>query len=80
MLYKFSLKYEGGMGMSNWSPPEKLPSKKPSLIRLKAVFYKKFFKWTRFALVDGYYYWGKLGTISVTYSTGIISPMYIKMW
>ena len=45
---------------------------------LKAVFYKHFPNQLAAVLLDVYVSGEKLGTISVTYRTGIISAVYIK--
>ena len=45
---------------------------------LKAVFYKHFSNELAPVLLDVYDSWGKLGTISVTSRTGIISATYKK--
>ena len=45
---------------------------------LKAVFYKHFPNQLVAVLLDVYVSGGKLGTISVTYRTRIISAVYIK--
>ena len=45
---------------------------------LKAVFYKHFSNELAPVLLDVYDSWEKLGTISVTYRTGIMSAMHKK--
>ena len=45
---------------------------------LKALFYKHFSNEAAPVLVDVYDSWGKLGTISVTFRTGIIYSIYKK--
>ena len=45
---------------------------------LKAVFYKHFSNELALALLDVYESWVKLGTISVTSITGIVSAIYKK--
>ena len=53
-------------------------NKSPSHDGLKAVFYKHFSNELAPILLDVYDSWGKLGTISVTSRTGIISAIYKK--
>ena len=53
-------------------------NKSPGNDGLKAVFYKHFSNELAPVLLDVYDSWGKLGTISVTSRTGIISATYKK--
>ena len=53
-------------------------NKSPGNDGLKAVFYKHFSNELAPVLLDVYDSWGKLGTISVTSKTGIISAIYKK--
>ena len=53
-------------------------NRSPANDGLKAVFYKHFLNELAPMLLDVYDSWGKLGTISVTYRTGIISATYEK--
>ena len=53
-------------------------NKSPANDGLTAEFYKHFSNQLAPVLSDGYDYWGRLGTMVVTYRTGIISATYIK--
>ena len=53
-------------------------NKFPNNDGLKAVFYKYFSNELAPVFLDVYESWGKLGTISVTSRTGIISAIYKK--
>ena len=53
-------------------------NRSPANDGLKAVFYKHFSNELAPMLLDVYDSWGKLGTISVTSRTGIISATYKK--